>query len=202
MVTPLPWSGARVPDATEGDAVPADLLRYGTDINPLLVLQADDQTDRDANFATVPNGTVVSCAALNVVWQKITGGWKTYGYQTSWAAPGVTWASGWTDAGSTVRREGNLLVGVITATYNVDVGPFSTTAPNQGNLGDLLVCTLPTGLRPPASTGVVPVPWIGSGSSGMAYVRSDGLLFIADGPPGATVAAGQIFRFPINFPVT
>jgi hypothetical protein len=195
MPTALPWSGARVPDATEGDDVPADLLRYGTDINPLLVLQADDQTDRDANFATVPDGTVVSCAALNLLWQKISSGWKTYGYQTAYAAPGVTWASGWTDSGSSVRREGNLLVGVIAAAYNVDIGPFNSA----GNLTDLPVCTLPTDLRPPFN---LPVQWKSAFGSGTAWlVSSSGVMSIADGHPTMTITASQAVYFPICHPV-
>jgi hypothetical protein len=66
------FTAARLPTLAEGGDGPAAFLAYATDTDDQHVLFATSVSDRDTKYANVRKGTLVSCAELGIVWQKIT----------------------------------------------------------------------------------------------------------------------------------
>lgn len=90
MPANLQYSQARVPIGSEANAVPADLARFGDDIDQLLVLKAVDEADRDARYSTVTTGTLVSGTGTPKLWRKSASGWATVWYDSGWINQSLT----------------------------------------------------------------------------------------------------------------
>lgn len=78
------YSGAPIPVGTDAHQVPADLKKYANHVDPMLVLKAADEAERNARFADVPTGTLVSGTDRRIIWRKEGTGWDTVWSYTPW----------------------------------------------------------------------------------------------------------------------
>ena len=205
MPQTLTYSGARLPTTTEADTVPADLLRFGFDIDQMLVLKATSQADRDARFANVTASTLVSCAALGTVWQKkadgAAGGWRTLLQSSDPVTSGVvTAASGWTVVSQWAKYTGGFYAVVCTLQYNgaADIVADGPADAVPGNITDKQIATLaapfPIVTRPGVARATV------TGCS--VYIRStDGAVFLTDLATAGRIRVADQVMFTDAYPI-
>lgn len=207
MPQSLTYSGARVPLTTEADTVPADLLRFGTDIDQQLVLKATSQADRDARFANVSKSTLVSCAALGIVWQKkadgASGGWRVMAQSTDAMNTGVvTGTNDWSVPTQWGKVTNGFYSLYVTLTYSgsSDIVATDQSGSTPGGLVDTQIGTINTPYPP--SWG----PWVTDSRTNVTgctvVIRpSDGAVIITDLPTAGRVRPGDSVTFITTYPV-
>lgn len=207
MPANLTFSAARIPLSTEADNVPSDLLRFGTDIDELLVLKATSVADRDAKYATVDAGTLVTCANLGIVWQKkadgTTGGWRAFGQISPMVTSGV--ASAATNFAITKQTaqvvNGSIYVN-IQANYSgptITANDSTNVAPS--NIIDLSFCTIDAAWMPDAAWLPLPGYFRGIYVGGTFELGTDRIAKITTLYTSAQLRQGDPCGFFASWPV-
>lgn len=142
------YSGLPVPLLTEAANGPDAFLQFRDVLEPHIVLFATSISDRDARYGPTPAGTLVSIPSIPAIYQKLADGintWRVASEDTGWQnfSAGV-WAANWTDQGSAWRRTNGVTLVDLRVTWTGD----QITAPSSGNIPDLPLMTLPTGVAP------------------------------------------------------
>lgn len=142
------YSGLPVPLLSESANLPDALLRFREALDSHIVLFAESVSDMTARFGSASAGTLVSIPSLPAVYQKLSSTantWRVASEDTGWQSfsSGV-WAANWTDVGSGWRRLNGMTLVDLRATWTGD----QVDAPSTGNIPDLPVMTLPSGVNP------------------------------------------------------
>jgi hypothetical protein len=203
----LTYSGARYPLNTESDTVPADLLRFGTDIDQLLVLKAVSVSDRDAKFANVTAGTLVSCAPLGIVWQKkadgSAGGWRALATIGPVVTSGIaTAASNFTVTKQTAQVVNGSIYVNVQANYtgpDIVANPDTETVPS--NIIDIPFCTLDASWMPNAAFLPLPGYFRGIYVGGTFELRADNQVWLTTFYTSAKLRSGDPGGFATSWPV-
>lgn len=74
-----------VPLWEEGDNIPPDMKRSFEFIDPMLVLRASSEADRNTRYNGVPVGTLVTCTVDKTLWRKEASGWSTLWSSSGWS---------------------------------------------------------------------------------------------------------------------
>jgi hypothetical protein len=196
----LTYSGAEYPLVGEANDPPADFLRFGDDIDTLLVLKATNQLDRDTRFANVDAGTLVSCAAAQTIWMKLTtpptaASWLVVYQKTEVTTGVVTAGANFTTSAQWARIQSALVSVKLTLVY----GSTDITGSSDGNITDTTVGTVSANYRPPQDWNVVYrsniAMWNGT-------IQADGAMIIATGVPTAKLRAGDFLIATGTYPQT
>ncbi len=204
----LTYSGARYPLTTEADTVPADLLRFGTDIDQLLVLKAASIADRNANFANVASGTLVSCAALGVVWQKVTdppaaASWLALAQKSPLTTSGIaTAATNFAITQQTAQIVNGSMYVKVQANYSgptITANDSTNVAPS--NINDLPFCTLDAAWMPDPAWLPMPGYFRGIYVGGTFELGTDRIARITTLYTSAQLRQGDPCGFMASWPV-
>lgn len=202
----LTYSGARIPTTTEADTVPADLLRFGTDIDQMLVLKATSQADRDAKYANVNAGTLVSCAALGIVWQKISTpptspSWRVLNQNADPVTSGVaTYSANFSPLKQGAKIVNGSIYLLVQGTYTgPDVVGKPTTDLIPGDIDDLSFATIASDYLPPAAI----LPQVGAvrtSVAGGAWQMFSNQIIITSLSAGARIRTGDSVSVSASWP--
>lgn len=139
-----------LPEMGEGAVVPAHLSSAFNSMDPRTVHVAVDEQDRDAQYAALPAGSIVSCPNKRMAWLKLTDSavslsWDLIYLRGNWVTlPGSVAATGFQVNLVRVKpiNEGVILEGYLNRT-GADL-----TAGSTGGLTDTPVMTLPDPWKP------------------------------------------------------
>ena len=202
MTTPLTFSGAPVPTASELPDWPASLLAFGNGLDQLVVLKATSQSNRDTLYANVNAGTLVSCAALQTVWMKVT----TPPTAAAWitlAELGTEVTSGVITAGtnfSVSSQWAQRINGIVFWRATLSYSGTTITAGANGDLSpDITVGTLQSAYLPNIS-GSWQVPIQCSQTTGVGHVSTGGSVVVTSLVSGGSIASGNVVNVSTSFP--
>lgn len=205
MTDTLAYSGAEIP--TDGDAnnPPAHFLAFGTDIDHLLVLKADSTADRNSRYAGVPQGTVVSCAAENTVWMKLTtpptaASWMVLAQDTEVTSGVVTAGADFTVASQyAALRNGWVHVRLsLTRTSAVEVVGDDEAGTYPSNFTDVILGTIGAAYRPGEHVTVV---WRGPVVGGFGWISaSSGNITLTSSVPSGRLRTGDAVEVSATYP--
>ena len=209
MTTPLTFSGAPVPTASESPDWPASLLAFGNTIDDMLVLRATSQANRDTLFANVDAGTLVSCASLGKVWMKTTtpptaAAWitiveigtpATSGVVTTATNPNFSVSSQWAQ-----RLNGQLSFQVALAYSGPDIVGNPATSSQPGNCTDTTLCTLQSSWQPLAGALTWPIVIHSSACGGFGFISSGGVITLTSLVTSGVITSGNTVRIAATLP--
>lgn len=206
MPTTLTFSAARLPTTTEADTVPADLLRFGTDIDQMLVLKAASQADRDARLAGVNAGTLVSCAPLGILWQKTStpptaAAWRVLNQNADPVTSGVaTYEANFSSLKQGAKIVNGSVYVLVQGTYTgADVVGKPTTDAIPGAIDGLAFATIAADYLPSAAL----LPQIGSVRTSVAggvWQMFSNRIVITSLSAGARIRTGDSVSVSASWP--
>ena len=207
MTTPTPYTGAPVSTASESPDWPASLWAYANTIDDQHVLYATSQANRDALYANVRAGAIVSCAALGIVWQKKTtpptaAAWITLAEVGTVATSGIITANSPTF--TTTEQHAQRINGFMYMTFSMTYSGSDLVAASNGNVTDTLVGTLGSAYWPNSGMGNTPrylsfgIPASSGGT--ISVTPTSGAVTLTSLYPGTTLTAGNVMRFDIIHP--
>lgn len=199
MPTNSTYAAIPIPTGTETSWGPTPFAALVAAIDTAVVLKATSQSDRDTRFAGVDSGTIVSCAALQTIWQKVSGGWVTLANIGPIVTSGIiSNATNWTIAFQVGQKVNGRTSARIGATWG---GGAALTAGADGNITDNLMGTIVPTWLPNAAwwTGSQDLYFYGNSGSDMR-LGADGSLYLASLHPNASVAIGSQVRFNLEYP--
>ena len=205
MTTPLTFSGAPVPTASESPDWPASLLAFGTALDDMHVLRATSQANRDSLYANVTAGTLVSCAALQKVWMKTTtpptaAAWITLAEVGTPVTSGVVTAA---TNFSVTSQWAQRVNGMVTVSAILGYSGSTVSAGGNSDLSpDVSVCTIQSTYLPPSSllsNGVWPSITLNAGTA-QGFIDSSGTVKLGSLTPGQSLSGGLSVRFTVVYP--
>lgn len=204
MPTTLPYTGAQTPTLSEAGSGPANLYAYALTTEDQHVLKATSVSDRDTKYANVAAGTLVSCAALGIVWQKVTSPptaaeWRVLAEVGAPVTSGViSPATGFTVSSQWARRTNGRVDLYASFSYTAtDAIVVSST----GNTTDTAVGTLQSGWQLASgisvcvANGMIP----GRGDADV-FINSAQNILMADVSPGGNLATGFTLWVAFSYP--
>ncbi len=192
------FGGDPIPTGPEGAWVPGSLMAYAESIDPKLIHAATSQADRDARFATLPAGSLVTWEAGGTVWLKLASGWQAIISDTGWVTSGVfTYPSADWTAGSYARvRNRN---GLIDVRFEVIYAGVTTAYPTGDISPNVTVATIASTYRFTSFGGVLSTTGF-SHSVGYSFaVTSTGEFRLVAVPPGESVTNGGLLDVSITY---
>jgi hypothetical protein len=189
-----PWSGTPLPDDLDADDVPAVLAAIFDNIDSQFNLVADDNADRDARYALLPAGSVVTTLDSFSMWLKTDDTlplWSDVLYDSGWVTVGFGSSSNFDIVSAKVRRLGADCELRIQMAGEINMVP-TTGDEHAGNItGDPLILTVPSGFRPAQNVGGM---WDSGFNYGLCRLYTDGSLKVLAGLPTSLFAIGE----PLN----
>lgn len=135
-----------IPTSPEAPDAPAQFMNLVQALDEHTVLWALNAADRDAEYAAVLPGTIVSSTTAPwSVWQKKTGsGWNSLYEDTGWVDLADVWGADWDDVGTQYRIKNSRTQLSLRLQYTGS----DVTSPANGNVGDITLGVLPDQAKP------------------------------------------------------
>lgn len=211
MPTNSTYAAIPIPTGTETSWGPTPFAALVAAIDTAVVLKATSQSDRDTRFAGVDNGTLVSCAALNILWQRdsaTSGGWNVLaetGVPVTTGAITANTTGGWAVSSQWAQRLNGRVDLYASLTYSGStLTGGSVTSTQPGSLTDVEMCTLQSGylIKSGFTRWIFPLTAGGNGGAagtGQINVASQ-KIFLSTIAPSATVQSGDSVEFAVTYP--
>jgi hypothetical protein len=191
------FGGDPIPTGPEGAWVPGSMMDYAESIDPKLVHTVADQAARDANFATLPAGHIVTCAPGKTVWMSLGGGlWHTVASDSGTVTTGFTLSSGWTGTCRARNRGGNVFAQAYLTYTGLDI---VSNANGLIAAGAVSIFTVPAPFYP--SVTAIALANFRSLPLMCTVDATTGLVSGFSGAPGVTWVAGNILNFTATWQV-
>ena len=207
MTTPTPYTGAPVSTAGETPDWPASLWAYANTIDDQHILYATSQANRDALYANVRAGAIVSCAALGIVWQKTTtpptaAAWRVLSEVGTPATSGVvTAATNFSVSSQWAQRlNGQLSFQAALAYSGPDIVGNPATSSQPGNCTDTTICTLQSAWQPLAGALTWPIAIHSSACGGFGFITSGGVITLTSLVTSGVITSGNTVRIAATLP--
>lgn len=191
---------ARLPYPSGGAApyAAADLMALAKSLDPLVLLRATDEADRDAKYLGAAAGSIVVGTARDAVWQRTASGWRVlHQGKTSFTSTARIFR---TDTGATIPS--STAVAFYTVVNDVVTAHYEATV-NADTVGPCGIALPVTSAERLIGIGVAGI--FGSDTpadqTGMAYMLSTSSLVITGWTQGYRPAKeGNIVRYQVSYP--
>ena len=207
MTTPTPYTGAPVSTASESPDWPASLWAYANTLDDQHVLYATSQSNRDALYANVRAGSLVSCAlssTTGILWMKTTtpptaASWVVLAERQAAVTTGVVTAGTNFSVSSQWAQRVN---GMISISAVLSYSGSTVTANSSGDLSpDVTVCTIQSPYLPPS--GLLSAGWALAmplnTTTGAGFINSSGDVKLLSLVPSVSLTSGATVRFSATF---
>lgn len=185
-----PFAQLPYPVGAEDPDGPAALMQLAEKIDPQLVLYAVNSADRDARYADLDNGLVITTSAPWTAWLRHPTGWLTLYEDTGQVEIPVTalepgWSAG--DVPIYIRRRQGQVGFRFSGSYASDI-----VASVTGSISDVPILSIPSGYRP---QWTITVNFLGGFTSGQARIyASDTACRLSTMMPTSSLSAGTIIE--------
>lgn len=202
----LTYSGAPYPETSDANDPPGDFLAFGNTLDQLVNLKATSTADRNARFANVAAGTIVTCNAESVVWMKTTTPPTAAAWATVYESPAAV-TTGVATAGtgfSIATQWGQVRNGMLNVRLSLTRTGADITAnayndvDDPGNLTDTAMAVLTTNWRPPT---IWAFAFRANVAPGWGFAdTSTGNVYYTHAIPSATIRTGDTVEVCLSYP--